>query len=66
MKIEVRSEKFELSHGRKPRGTGCWAFGTLDESKIWWIYGSYTEAKRKAIVNAKAELHCCTEIYVLP
>ena len=66
MKIEVRTEKFEWSHGRKPRGTGCWAFGTRDESKIWWAYGSYTEAKRKAIAKVKIELPTCTEIYALP
>ena len=26
MATEFRTEAFEFSHGKKPRGTGCWAF----------------------------------------
>ena len=61
----VRTEKYEWAHGKKPRGTGTWAFGNRDESVVWFEYGSFTEAKRKAVANADKKLGA-QALYVLP
>lgn len=56
MTVEVNTRDFEFSHGRKPRGSGSWAFFFKrddDVSNAFWAQGSYTEAKKAAIAEAK-------------
>jgi len=53
--VRVSTLDYELSHGKKPRGSGGWAFfahgDTLDVSKAFWFYGTYTQAKNAAIAH---------------
>lgn len=46
---------YQFAHGKKPRGTGNWAFvpadyvwpdGLMPEDAIAWYYGLYSDAKR--------------------
>lgn len=58
MAVEFNTHEYEFSNGRKPRGTGAWAFAfrrNADLSEIFWINGSYSEAKKVARAKAKAE-----------
>lgn len=77
MKARVDTSQYELSHGKKPRGIGSWAFmfGRKCRSgfgEVWWAKhpnsGVYThilygEAKRLAQVEAKRR--GVTVVYVL-
>lgn len=66
-KVEVITDDFEFSHGRKPRGYGSWAFafGARD-AQPEFIPGSmtFTDARRKAVELAKvrgvSELWVCS------
>ncbi len=31
-KVQINSHKFEVSHGRKPKGHGAWGFIVMDDS----------------------------------
>jgi hypothetical protein len=57
MNIEVRTNHFENSHGRKPKGYGQWAFymgkETDDLSNIFFSTGNYSDAKRQACAKAR-------------
>jgi hypothetical protein len=67
MKIEFNTCDFEFSHGHKPRGIGAWAFAfkrNPEMREIFWINGSYGEAKKVARAKAKAEGQ--SEIVVCP
>ena len=48
--------EYEFSHGRKPRGTGTWAFADADDGpdcEPYFIHAaSYTEAKTRAARRA--------------
>ena len=51
--------EFEFSHGRKPRGTGYWAFSTSRNARpgtddIFWFQGSYKAAKAAAAAHFRA------------
>lgn len=48
--IEINTREFEFSHGKKPRGTGYWAFEVAGET--FWHAGSYAEGKKFAIALA--------------
>ena len=61
----VRTDKYEWSYGKKPRGTGSWAFGNRSETVVWFEWGSYAEAKKKAIAKAN-EMIGSETLYVLP
>lgn len=63
---EVRTEKYEWATGKKPRGYGNWAFGNRSETVVWWEFGTYAEAKKKAIATANDKLQSGEAIYVLP
>ena len=44
-KVEISTRQYEHSHGKKPRGTGSWAFAPmfmLDEH--WWAPARLTYA----------------------
>ena len=57
MSIEVSISDYQFAHGKKPRGTGHWAFlmgrDTSDISKAHWFDGKYGEAKRQAQAKAR-------------
>lgn len=45
---------YEFAHGRKPRGVGYWAFFSNDKKgTTFWHFGSYTDAKKAAVEDAK-------------
>lgn len=55
--VNVSTKQFEFSHGRKPRGRGCWMFDLLDDQgrTVATVShtGTYTEAKKNAVARAK-------------
>lgn len=54
MTIQIDTTEYEFAHGRKPRGTGTWAF-FFDADKIpWWMPdATYAEAKKAAIKEGR-------------
>lgn len=60
----VATERFEWSHGKKPRGTGGWAFQYDDDPKPHFIHGSYADAKRQAM--AEGRRRGASRIHALP
>ena len=56
-KVRVSTREFEWAHGRKPKGTGNWAFhfkndaGTTVHTEFW--FGQFTFARRCAVDAAK-------------
>lgn len=51
--MTVRTNEYEWSHGKKPRGYGWWYF----YNKNGWNYsatGMYGECKKQAMADAKA------------
>lgn len=69
-RVTVETSAFEFSHGRKPSGTGSWAFMLGDGAGRWlsemfWVYNAaYGEAKRQAVAEARRQ-GCC-EVSVQP
>lgn len=53
MKTIVRTNKYEITSGKKPKGFGSWAFEI--GNSVVWITGNYGEAKKQAIAKAKAD-----------
>jgi hypothetical protein len=51
--VEVNTNEYEFSHGRKPRGFGSWAFEVKGD--VYWCKSSqtYTDAKREAMAEAR-------------
>jgi hypothetical protein len=57
MSAEFITTQYQWAHGKKPRGTGTWAFvpadsiwpdrDTMPADAIAWAWGSYTDAKRE-------------------
>ena len=50
MRVEIRTTKYEFSHGKRPKGTGGWAFlvmlGRSEVETLWAPSGmSLTDAK---------------------
>ena len=60
--ISVGTGRFELSHGRMPRGFGTWAFD-IDGETVFFS-GLYRDAKKAAIRAAMTA--CAHDVYVLP
>jgi len=63
--VGVRTEHYELAHGRKPRGRGYWMFGVgngVTYEEIGFV-GSFAEAKRD--VQKYAAAHGYREVAVL-
>ncbi len=64
--MNVSTIEFELSHGKRPRGVGRWAFATrrnpLPQEIFWSDYATYGQAKRQAV----ARFGRTTTIYLLP
>lgn len=55
--IPVRTDRYEAAHGKKPRGRELWLFEIMvngPEASVWFeAYGSFREARRKAVAEAK-------------
>jgi len=54
-KPTVSTARYEFAHGKKPRGTGMWAFffGQNDSVEdAFWHRGTYAEAKAAAVAEA--------------
>ena len=51
MKVEVKTDEYELANGKKPSGDGYWAFfmgSSFDDiENAHWFSGVYEEAKKK-------------------
>lgn len=67
MAIEFNTREYEFSHGHKPRGRGGWAFSfkrNPEMSEIFWINGTYSEAKavarKKAVAESQSEIFVCS------
>lgn len=61
--MQVRTTKFQFSHGKQPRGWGMWGFffdGNEDEH--FWFTGSFAEAKRRAVEFARQWKHRTVEV----
>lgn len=54
---QVSNDKFAASHGKSPRGTGCWWFGNRSESWTWRTPTAMnvTEAKKAAVKQANSD-----------
>lgn len=48
MKTQIRTEAYQFSHGKLPRGRGLWAFATLQGQVVLNTYGTYSQAKKVA------------------
>ena len=57
MAVRFETERYEFSHGKKPRGKGCWYFQFRNGNEILAEnaspYGSFTEAKAWARKRAR-------------
>jgi hypothetical protein len=64
--IYVSPREYELSHGRKPRGRGSWAFFfdgvTRVEEAYWSSVGTYTQALAEAKRVAREKGHTLIEV----
>lgn len=50
--VTVSYFKYICSHGKTPKGQGCWAFD-LGGGDMFFHTGSFAEAKRAAVKEAK-------------
>ncbi len=68
--MKFSSIEYEISNGRKPKGTGSWAFSTERNPKVedmWFFFGTLAEAKKQAAAKAKAMgIPSGTTLYILP
>ena len=66
--VDVRTSSYELSHGKRPRGFGSWAFGLGERDPeledIFWVHQKhYTPAMYQAVEEARRRgIH---EVWVL-
>jgi hypothetical protein len=53
MAITIRTDRFEINHGKAPRGYGSWAFAECpreeDDQRILWFTGRWSEARKRAV-----------------
>ncbi len=53
--VRIDDSNYTETHGRKPSGTGAWAFSTVDPNQadhlnhVIWVRGSFDEAVQKAV-----------------
>lgn len=57
--VTVNTREYRFSHGREPKGRGCWAFSEKrdpdfgsNSRDIKFYTGTYAEAKRQAVAEA--------------
>ena len=66
MKIEISTSAYEFSHGRRPRGVGCWAFqigrdtwfAAAEVNGVRTSTMSYSEAAKLARAEAQRRGAC--------
>ena len=68
---QVRDEQYVFSHGKKPTGTGSWAFrfeknrnGT--DGEIWWVPNNMPYAKAVKAAQEEAKKSGSEFIFVMP
>ncbi len=68
MSITVSTTQFEFSHGKKPRGTGLWAFDIEGWPVPYFAPTelTYAQAKQHAIAHARSLGFKYARIEVLP
>ena len=68
MAIEIRTEHFEFSHGKPPRGYGHWGFAEdpreSDADKMVWYTGKWSNARKNAI--AWCRIQNIDQLFVMP
>lgn len=68
-KVTVETREFTNSHGRNPKGFGCWmfAFGNNPDDMATWasFTGTFAEAKKQAVKVARSQEGVNT-VHVLP
>lgn len=59
--VRVDASEYRFSHGREPKGRGCWAFSykrdpdfASKSGEVMWFTGTYAEARKQAIAEAAA------------
>lgn len=59
--VIVNTSEYRFSHGREPKGRGCWAFSytrdpnfASNSGEAMWFTGTYAEARKQAIAEAAA------------
>lgn len=56
--VTVDTSEYSFSHGREPKGRGCWAFSEkrdpdfTNKNEVKWYSGTWAEAKRQAVTEA--------------
>jgi hypothetical protein len=60
----MSAERYEFTHGRRPRGEGCWAFELRagDRKRQIFIDATYAEAKKQALERATQEGYCIVSV----
>lgn len=55
MKVEVRTSRYEFSHGKRPSGRGYWGFYFQGDDQPWFAPGDqpYSAAKAAAVTEAR-------------
>lgn len=71
--VDVRTEPYEASHGKKPSGRGGWAFGfdarypsEVDHKDLFWVQGSKQYSEALAIAKQEAKKRGAHTILVMP
>ena len=68
MAIEIRTEQFEMSHGRAPRGYGHWGFAEnpkeTDMDEMVWFTGKWSDARKSAVAWCRAK--SIDQLFVMP
>ncbi len=50
----ISTTEYENAHGKKPRGTGHWAFFFDNDTQPWWVPdATYAAAKKAALREAR-------------
>jgi len=68
MKLNFNINEYYAAHGKVPRGKALWAFEVdtgKAETKVFWAYGTYTEAKDK-VEQYVCMNDCSPYVKVLP
>ncbi len=56
--VTVDTSEYRFSHGREPKGRGCWAFSEKrdpdfsNKEEVKWYSGTYAQARRQAVAEA--------------
>lgn len=67
-RVEFRTEQFQFSHGKKPRGEGYWAFGFSRSAELDDLFFSpfLTFAEAKKLAAEEARRRGVSEVWVQP